>query len=135
MTMTDARGGCLCGAVRYEVHGPLAPIIVCHCSVCRRLHGEAAAYTRCETDDLVLSESRGLETFTNREATYSFCRECGSQLFWQRSGRPTISIAAGSLAPPTGLSVSHHIWVSSKADWETIADGLPAYEQGTPVRL
>jgi hypothetical protein len=119
--------------VRYEVRGPLARIIVCHCSVCRGLHGEAAAYTRCDAEHFVLAERRGLAAFTHRDATYSFCRECGSQLFWQRRGRPTISIAAGSLTEPTGLDVSHHIWVGSRADWETIPDGLPAYEEGTPV--
>ncbi len=124
-------GGCLCGAVRYEVRGPLAPISICHCSVCRRIHGEAAAYTRCRTEDLVLVEERGLARTEHDGAAYSFCRECGSQLFWERPGRGTISIAPGSLDGPTGLRVQHHIWVSSAADWELLADGLPAFAEGS----
>ena len=34
-------GGCLCGAVRYEVTGPLAPIQLCHCGQCRKAQGSA----------------------------------------------------------------------------------------------
>jgi hypothetical protein len=126
-----ARGGCLCGAVRYEVQGELAPISICHCSVCRRLHGEAAAYTRCDAADLVLLQSRGLARYEHGGATYSFCSECGSQLFWEREGRGTRSITPGTLEEPTGLRVAHHIWAGSAGDWEVISDGLPAYPEGS----
>ena len=34
-----AAGGCECGAVRYEVRGPLREVIDCHCGQCRRTHG------------------------------------------------------------------------------------------------
>jgi hypothetical protein len=29
-------GGCLCGAVRFEVLGPLRDVVLCHCGECRR---------------------------------------------------------------------------------------------------
>ena len=32
-------GGCLCGAVRYEVDPPLRDVILCHCEMCRKAHG------------------------------------------------------------------------------------------------
>ena len=32
-------GSCLCGAVRYEVEGPLQGLLHCHCSRCRKHHG------------------------------------------------------------------------------------------------
>jgi len=35
------RGGCLCGAIQYEVNGPLFDVSNCHCSMCRRFHGAA----------------------------------------------------------------------------------------------
>ena len=40
-----ATGGCLCGAVRYEVDRPLRDVVLCHCAMCRKAHGHIAAYT------------------------------------------------------------------------------------------
>jgi hypothetical protein len=34
-------GGCLCGAVRYRVEGPVGPANYCHCADCRRATGSA----------------------------------------------------------------------------------------------
>ena len=44
--MSDvATGRCLCGAVAYEVRGPLRDVLICHCEECRRWHGHMAACT------------------------------------------------------------------------------------------
>ncbi len=32
-------GSCLCGAVVFEVNGPLRDVIACHCSQCRKTTG------------------------------------------------------------------------------------------------
>ena len=36
-------GGCLCGAVRYRLDGPLGPVVQCHCLQCRKAQGGAFA--------------------------------------------------------------------------------------------
>ncbi|MFM7784547.1 MAG: GFA family protein, partial [Gammaproteobacteria bacterium] len=38
-------GACLCGVVRYTVQGPLRPVVVCHCTQCRRQTGHYLAAT------------------------------------------------------------------------------------------
>ena len=42
-------GSCLCGAVRFEVHGPLRPVLACHCIQCRRQTGNYMSATACGT--------------------------------------------------------------------------------------
>jgi hypothetical protein len=122
-------GGCLCGAVRYRITGSLRDVIVCHCGVCRRTHGAPAAYTACPRERLELLTDADLRWHQHDGARRGFCAVCGSRLFWDR-GRATISIAAGSLDEPTGLTTSHHIYTASAGDWYEAPPGHPA---GTPA--
>ena len=128
--MTDVhRGGCLCGAVRYRVAGPLREVIVCHCSVCRRTHGAPAAFTACPREQLELESAHDLCWHEHDGARRGFCAVCGSRLFWDR-GRATISITAGSVDEPTGLTMSHHIYTASAGDWYDVPRGRPAATAG-----
>jgi hypothetical protein len=115
VTETHA-GGCLCGAVRYRVTGPLRDVIVCHCSVCRRTHGGPAAFSACPRERLEVGDGDALRWHEHDGARRAFCAVCGARLFWDR-GRPTISIAAGSLDEPTGLRTSHQIFTDTPGDW------------------
>jgi hypothetical protein len=129
-----ATGSCLCGAVRYEVTGPLQEVLICHCEECRRWHGHVSATAAAEREDLQLLEQRGLRWIesprSDAKARRGFCRECGSSLFWDGPGLETISIAAGTLDAPTGLSVVSHWYVSQAADYDEIPDdGLPHHER------
>jgi hypothetical protein len=128
-------GGCLCGAVRYEVRGALRDVVNCHCSVCRRWHGHHGAYTSTALDGVRLVEDRGLVWYESAaDATpgvrRGFCGECGSSLFWHPNGAPAIAIAAGSLDAPTGLRTIEHVWTSRQGDYYEISDQLPSHERG-----
>src|SRR3546814_13786187 len=103
MPEVRATGGCLCGAVRYRVTGPLRDVIDCHCRMCLRTHGHVAAYSATELPNLQLTESRGLKWYRSSEGVRrGFCQECGASQFWHVDQATTISIAAGTIAPPPG---------------------------------
>jgi len=128
-----ATGRCLCGAVRYEVRGPLRDVLICHCEECRRWHGHFSASTAARREDLVLLEQRGLRWIQSPDsdagARRGFCAECGSSLFWDAPRRPTISIAAGTVDEPTGLRIAAHWYVSQAGDYyELPADDLPRHQ-------
>ena len=91
MTAPTATGGCLCGAVRYEVRGALRGILVCHCVECRRYHGTSGAYTAVARSGLRLIDPEAqLRWFPGRRAPPAvqrgFCGRCGSSLFWRDAG-------------------------------------------------
>lgn len=126
-------GRCLCGAVRYEVRGPLRDVLVCHCEECRRWNGHVSASAAARKDDLFVLEQRGLRWIDSPHseagARRGFCGECGSSLFWDPPGRETISISAGTLDGPTGLRVVSHWYVFQAGDYyELPDDGLPRHE-------
>lgn len=123
-----ARGSCLCGGVRFEVHGPLRPIIYCHCTMCRRSSGHFDAATACAREHLRLLSAQSLRWYqSSASARRGFCSTCGSQLFWEPADGGRISIWAGTLDTPTGLKPSKHIFVAEKGDYYEITDGLPQW--------
>jgi hypothetical protein len=119
-------GGCLCGAVRYEVTGPLRDVVECHCAMCRRTHGHVGAYTSAPRSALHLVEARGLRWYASSTfARRGFCAECGGSLFWERPAGDLISIAAGTLDAPTGLRTTLQIFVEDAGDYYTIRADVP----------
>lgn len=126
-----ATGGCLCGAVRYEVRGPLRDVVNCHCGQCLRTHGNVAAYTSARRADLVLTEDRGLKWYRSSDfARRGFCGDCGASLFWEPAREAQISIAAGSIDMPSGLTTVRHIFTAHKGDYYEISDDLETLPEG-----
>ena len=124
-------GGCLCGAVRYEVRGPLRPVVDCHCTMCRRTSGHFAAFTATRPDALVLIESEELRWYrSSKSARRGFCGICGSSLFWEPASGDGVSIAAGTLNSPTGLETVVQVFVEDASDYYEIGDGLPQRADG-----
>lgn len=121
-------GGCLCGGVRYVVHGPLRPITTCHCTMCRRQTGLYYAATECRRDDLELVTDETLSWYASSSfARRGFCGRCGSALFWQLQGADYISILAGSLDGETGLSIDRQIFTNYKGDFYDLIEGVPVF--------
>ncbi|WP_339951253.1 GFA family protein [uncultured Albimonas sp.] len=130
---TRATGGCLCGGVRYRVTGPLRPVVGCHCEMCRRTSGHHVAATACLSEHLVL-ESAGTLTWyrSSPSARRGFCGTCGGNLFWSPDSGTHVSIMAGTLDMPSGLSLVGHIHVAGKGDYFELDPALPAFEGDEP---
>ena len=130
-----ATGGCLCGAVKYRVSGELRGIVNCHCSKCRRFHGNFGAYTSVALKDLEIVDKRCLTWFDSTtdetpNVRRGFCARCGASLFWHPGEAKDISVAAGSLDEPTGLKTIGHVWTSQISDYYKICDDHPRFERG-----
>jgi hypothetical protein len=127
-------GGCLCGAVRYTVEGPMRDVVVCHCSRCRRMHGHVAAYSGCATASLtVVDDAEALRWYLADERARGFCSRCGSSLFWRTEANPDrTAVAAGSIDPPTGLRTVAHIFTATPGDYYESAGEGELHAAGLP---
>jgi hypothetical protein len=128
------KGGCLCGKVQFEIQGELRDIVNCHCSKCRKFHGNYGAYTSVKVENLKITGQKSLKWYeSSKDETANvhrgFCTECGSSLFWHPKDQSNIAIAAGSLDSPTHLKTIGHIWCSQIADFYKIEDDLPQFEE------
>ena len=127
-------GGCLCGAVRYEISGRLFDVSHCHCSMCRRQHGAGfATYADFEPDDFrwTAGEDRVRHYEPGADGGWVFCSACGSSLAGTENGRIT-SITLGTVEGDPGVVPESHIFVGSKADWQDITDTLPQFDEWPP---
>ncbi len=135
--MKKLTGQCLCGAITYEINGPLGPIVNCHCNMCRRWHG-AAFRTRSTVEKKYFSWVKGednLATFqSSKHVVKTFCRTCGSNLISLYDDKPEhIGLPIGGLDVAPDNKPEAHIFVGSKSPWFEITDDLPQYE-GLPSR-
>src|SRR3569623_1800024 len=110
-------GSCLCGAVKFEVEGELAPPDACHCSQCRRQSGHYWASTDMARNRLKVTGEDNVRWYRSSEKVRrGFCATCGSVLFWDPGGRDKIAVAMGAFDAPTGARLGHHIFVADKGD-------------------
>ena len=133
-TEQTGNGGCLCGAVTYEVTGKLRPIMYCHCEQCRRTSGHFVAATACRRSQLDINGEEDIKWYrSSPEAQRGFCGHCGSNMFWQPDHGRYWGIFAGTLDRPTGLRAASHIHVHMASDYYDIDDGLPQFEKQHPT--
>jgi hypothetical protein len=115
------KGSCLCGGVAFELHGPLRPVLACHCHQCRKTSGHYWACTSVPKHKLVLTNQETLSWYTSSpSAQRGFCHRCGASLFWQWHDSEAISVAAGSLDDDSACEFDQHIFSATKGDYYTI---------------
>ncbi len=129
-------GHCLCGSVRYEIGGEPLALLYCHCEECRRATGSSlntSIFVRRSNFRIV----SGADALSFHESSPGnrrhFCSSCGSPIFKLFPEPPNVmTVRAGTLDSDPGVRPSGHIWVSEKAPWYEITDGLPQFPEGPP---
>ncbi|MDE2259275.1 MAG: GFA family protein [Betaproteobacteria bacterium] len=127
------KGSCLCGVMAYEIHSDLGPIVMCHCSRCRKASGSAfATNAAVNTKDFKLTSGEGfMAEFESSPGVFRvFCGNCGSPLYSRRQITPEIiRLRIGTLDTAIEGKPSAHVFVGSKAEWHEICDDLPQHSE------
>ena len=111
-------GRCECGGVEYKVVGALRDVWNCHCARCKRITGHHFAATAAVVSAITITETTLRWYSPEPTVAYGFCGTCGSSLFWRTTARPeSISICAGTLNSPTGLTTTQAWWTSTASDY------------------
>jgi len=120
------RGGCLCGAVRYEVRGEPYQSGLCHCTTCRKLTGSAfSATANWHSDQFTMTGE--IKTYERR----SFCPSCGARLFFLFDGG--VEVFLGTLDDaPNAISPMVEVWTVRREHWLPALPGVPGHAGNEP---
>jgi hypothetical protein len=126
------QGGCLCGAVRFEITSAFLSAGYCHCTHCQRRTGTgSSANGRVPQGSFTLLQGAGqLRSYQPAGGVPKlFCASCGSALF---SGDPfsdtEVAVRLGTLDRDPGIRPHYRQFVDSAAPWEPVPqDDLERY--------
>jgi hypothetical protein len=119
-------GGCLCGAVRYEVDYRGEEGSLCHCTMCRRQSGGAfMGFVTVPRASLRMTGE--LKAYRSSQiGTRYFCPGCGTPILMDYGYESDLTgIVIGSLDDPDAVPPTHHWGVESMLSWLKLDDGLP----------
>jgi hypothetical protein len=130
------RGGCGCGAVRFEVTAPLVSANYCHCTRCQRRTGTAAsANARAERGTFKIVQGEESLRAWRPESGFEkwFCVNCGSALYsCDPHDRERVAIRLGAFDSDPGIRPGVRQFVAYAAVWERIPDdGLTRYDESS----
>ena len=132
------RGGCGCGAVRFEVTAPLVSANYCHCTRCQRRSGTAASANAAPQRGSfrILQGADSLSAWRPPGGFEKwFCSQCGSALYsCDPNDAERMSVRLGAFDADPGIRPRVRQFVAYAATWEPIPDdGLPRYEESSRV--
>lgn len=134
--MSGFSGGCLCGAIRYQVKSDPVRVAHCHCDDCRRATGSAfATNIFVKGDDLAITQgapkSYQHTVDSGNTMTKEFCADCGSQLFGSSSGATGMkSVKVGSIDDAAFVKPEIEVYVSKALPFTHLSEATEHFEKG-----
>src|SRR6185312_6796978 len=127
------KGGCLCGAVRYEIDADPIACRVCWCRTCQAFGAGGGTVNVCFPSNAIRIQGQSrdyVSTAASGNVMHRrFCPQCGVHLFSEAAARPDlIFVRAGSLENPEIAKPTSTIWVSQAPSWACIDPRLPRME-------
>ena len=135
--MATIKGGCLCGAVTYEVSGDPMFVGHCACANCQKAtgtgHSTVAAYPDPQVSIHGQTTSYEGKGDTGQPTISQFCPKCGSRLFTRPSVMPNVvMIAVGTMDADAPLEPSMMIYGKRRRAWDHVPTGFQVFE-GMPA--
>ena len=131
------KGGCLCGAVRYEITAEPMFSGFCQCRDCQRLtgNGHAGGMAFPESAVKIAGKLTYYDSRADSGATVSrgFCPKCGSRLVGKGSGMPGLMMVfPGGLDDPGTFKPQMVVFASRAQAWDHLDPTLARFPEMPP---
>jgi hypothetical protein len=126
------RGGCLCGALRYEAIAEPIYAGLCYCADCRKASGSGfIPFLGFRAADLVITGTTNqshVPSASGTVATRNHCAQCGGLVFGGIHGETDEhTIYAGSLDEPSRFKPTIALFVRDRPAWAVVKMDLTEY--------
>ncbi len=123
-------GGCLCGAVRYQISAPAITVACCHCRMCQRFTGGQIAAGAMFPIEAFRFTQGDLKYYRSSPiAERGFCENCGSSMIYRALVKAPWSdwywVFLASLDNPENFVPTLHVGIESQMPWLDVHDDLP----------
>ena len=128
-------GGCLCGAIRYEIPETSLMEAICHCKNCQKQAGSAfSTLAGIKKSDFKLTGEPKVYVDTDTDSGASverfFCSACGSPIYSALPSQPNvIYLKTGTLDDTSEFKPSIHVWASTRQNWVEIDPNVPQLQK------
>ncbi|GIU53783.1 GFA family protein [Shewanella sp. KT0246] len=124
-------GGCLCGAVRYQLTAEPFDADYCHCKQCQKSSGAVfQAWMDFKIEQVIWVKGEVTEYKSSDYVRRGFCKQCGCNLSFRDTRYPDyFTLTIGSLDNPSLIKPNYHIYTANQVSWLTITDDCNRYEQ------
>jgi hypothetical protein len=135
---TIYRGGCRCGAIRYEIAAEPMFAGQCQCLDCQHETGGGhASFMAFPADAVKLTGTPRfyeLKADSGNQVQRGFCPTCGSPVVGRSSGMPDMTtITAGSLDDPGVFRPEFVVYTSRGHAWDRVDPALPSFPKMPPM--
>ena len=136
--MTEHKGSCLCGAVRFTATPASNSVGACHCRACRKWGSGPFMEINCGAD-VSFEDEENISVFTSSEwAERGFCRICGSNLFYRLKQNRQHMMPVGLFDDLPELVFDHQVFIDEKPPYYSFAEkthdmtGAEVFEKFAP---
>ena len=136
--MSPFRGGCMCGAIRYECTEAPRRMLNCHCRDCQVGSGSGYSATvimAASAVRLTKGQTKRYEKTaeSGNIARRDFCGICGTPLFASSSANTGyVGVKAASLDDPGWFKPEADVWVARAHAWDCMDAGIPKFQKNRP---
>ena len=123
-------GGCLCGAVRYQISAPAIDVAYCHCRMCQKFTGGQIIAGAMFPIEAVRFTQGDLKYYRSSPiAERGFCADCGSGVLMRHLVKAKwfdwYWVLLASLDNPENFVPTAHFGIESQMPWLGVHDDFP----------
>jgi hypothetical protein len=128
--VTTRAASCRCGQLKASVTGDPVRVSACHCLNCKKRSGSAfavqARWPSAQVQIVGASKTHVMVADSGNSATFHFCPDCGSDVYYVNDGKfdGLVAIPLGAFDDPYFVTPGFSVWEERKHEWVELTGTL-----------